>query len=138
MGLPLAFLDVSSCVLGGRRAACERVWPRRARFTEEARGERCVYVSLWTVQCHHLVGVVCGVSSLTERGRVDCAQSSLEQVVVVMVRCCNRHVVDYASLMCLFFYVFLWVNFHGIGTCFDVVNVQSKCFLLCRRVERVS
>ena len=62
-----------------------------------------VCVCLWTVPRNHLGGVACGVASLTERGRVDCVQSSREQLVFVMVRCFYHHVVDNALLMCFFF-----------------------------------
>ena len=41
--------------------------------------------------------------------------------------------VDCVLLRCLFFHIYLWVNFDGIGTCFDVV--QYGCFLLCCLVE---
>ena len=97
----------------------------------------CVCMCLWTVPRNHLGGVACGVGSLTERGRVDCVQSSREQLVFVMVRCFYHHLVDNALLMCLF-YGHFWVDFHGIGTCFDVVNVQPGCFLLCCLLERPS
>ena len=49
-----------------------------------------------------------------------------------------HHVVDDALLMCVFFYGYFWVHLHGIGTCFDVVNVQPGCFLLCCLLERPS
>ena len=34
--------------------------------------------------------------------------------------------------------VYFWIDFHEIGSCFDVVNVQYGCFLLCCVAERAS
>ena len=144
-GLLRFFLAV--CVLGGRRAACEgvglnvlvlqknravsdvcvsldgaaqppwwsRVWSLESHRTWESR-LRSVLRGTWIV-----VFTTCTNIFLKVRGRGGWRRGAGTS------RVCRGRFVDLLD-----FYTYLWVNFHRLGTFFDVVNVQSGRFLSSR------